>query len=428
MLEGSIIAIGNHRTIRMIRETIDSVQGNARACVFLEPLFSIPHTMFTGYMTLYMLELGVTTTQVGLITSMGLVIHIFFALISTYITDKLGRRYTTLIFDITGWFIPQLIWAVALDIRFFIVAAIFSASFRVVANSWRCLMLEDSKPESMVHVFNVLQAAGILGGFFAPIGALLINRMTLVPAMRVMLVFSMISMMLMFIIRHFGVTETAVGRQKMEEMKGVKIRDVFKSYIPTLKRIFRERLLMIVLLLHALNFIQLTIRTTFLAILVTESMRFPAEAMAVFHIITAVVMLLTLLLLAPMLSHVTRRWPISLGVGFHIAAIVVLLLSPPSQNYFLLVLGAIFIALGTSIATPRIEALLANTIVNEERSVANAVMAVIVLVLTVPFGYIGGVLAGIDARLPFFLTLGILLLSLLLIRIATALELKAKAA
>ena len=392
--------------------------------MFLEPLFAIPHTMYTGFMTLYMLELGVTMPQVGFITSLGLSVHLFFALISSYLTDRLGRKYAVLIFDITGWGVAQMVWALAFGFNHFIVGAVANASFRVAANSWHCLMLEDSKPEVRVQIFNFLQIAGILGGFFAPIGALLINRMTLIPAMRAMLIFSFITMMLCFIIRHFLIVETSVGLRKLEEIKGVRMRDVFISYIPTLKRILKERLLVIALLLRALNFIQLTIRTTFLAVLVTESLNFPAEAMAIFHTITAIVMLLGLLLITPMLSHITKNWPITLGIWFHILALAVLLLSPPSQNFPLLVIGATLIALGTSIATPRIEALLANTIVNEERSVANAVMAVIVLALSTPFGFIGGILSGMDARLPFLLTLAIFIVCLVLLRIAAMYEKK----
>jgi len=405
-----------------MREAASGIKGNARVCVFLEPFFAIPHTMYTGYMTLYMIELGMGKSQVGLITSLGLAVHIFFALISTYITDKYGRKYTTLIFDITGWGLAQLIWAIALDIRFFIAAAIVNASFRVVANSWQCLMLEDCKPEVRVHVFNFLQIAGVFAGFFAPVGALLIGRMTLVPAMRVMLTFSVIAMMVFFIVRHFWVTETAVGVKKMEEMKGVRLRDVFVLYVPALKRIAGNRMLIVALLLRALNFIQQTIRTTFLAVLVTESLGFPAEAMALFHVVSAVVMLLTLMFITPVLSRVTRRWPVSMGILFHLASILVLLLSPPASNYPLLILSAVFIALGTSITTPRIEALAANAIVNEDRSLANAIIAVIILALTTPFGYIGGVLSEIDSRLPFLLTFVIFLCCLLLLYIASRFE------
>ena len=399
-----------------------NLHGNARACVFLEPLFVIPFTMYTGYMTLYMLALGVTKEQVGMITSLGLAIHIVFALLSTYITDKLGRRYTCLIFDCIGWLGAIIIWAVAQNIYYFIVAAVVNSFFRVVANSWHCLMVEDSSSEERVHIFNFLQIAGILGGFFAPIGALLINRFTLVPAMRIMLVFTAISMFALFVIRHFFTTETEIGRQKMQEMKGVGLRGVFITHPAALKRIIKDKILVIAVLLRSLNFIQITIRNTFLAILVTERMGFAAEFMAVFHIINAIVMLAVLIFITPILAIFTRRWPISLGLGFHVVATVLLLLSPASQSLALLIVSAVLIALGTAISGPRIEALVANAIPNEDRSVANAVIAVIILVISTPFGFIGGILSAIDTRLPFVLTLGVFLVCLALLYFANVVE------
>jgi len=417
-LEGNKITGSANNPIRIIYEAAVGIKGNARACVFLEPLFTIPQTMYIGFMTLYMLELGVTLPQVGMITSLGLVVHIFFALGSTLITDKIGRRYTTLIFDFLGWGFALLIWAVAQNIYFFIIAAVINAFSRVVGNSWHCLMLEDSEPGTRIHIFNFLHMASIAGGFFAPVGALMVNRMSLVPAMRLMLVFSFFSMVTLFIVRHLFVKETEVGRQKMQEMKGVNISSIFKAYIPVLKRIVKDRMLIIALFLRALNFVQLTIRQTFLAVLVTQRLMFPAEAMAVFHTLNAVVMLLVLLLITPVLAQFTRNWPISLGICFHVAATVVLLLSPPTQNYPLLIISAILIALGTGIATPRIDTLVANTIVNEERSVANAIMMVFVLILTAPFGYIGGILSEIDTRLPFVMTLAIFLICLFMLYIS----------
>ncbi|MCL2421888.1 MAG: MFS transporter [Defluviitaleaceae bacterium] len=411
-MEANNITKSANNPIRIIYQAAASVKGNARACVFMEPLFTIPQALYVGFMTLYMLELGVTLPQVGMITSLGMVVHIFFALISTFVTDKLGRRITTLIFDSIGWGCTLLVWAIAQNVYFFILAAVFNAFGRIVANSWHCLLLEDSQPDTRIHIFNFLHMASIVGGFFAPIGALLVNRMTLVPAMRVMLVFSFISMMTLFIGRHFFVKETAVGRQRMQEVKGVSISSVFKTYIPVLKRIAKDRMLIIALFLRALNLVQLTIRNTFLAVLVTQRLMFPAEAMAVFHTLNAIVMLLVLLLVTPALAKFTRNWPISLGICFHVAATVVLLLSPPTHNYPLLIVSAILIALGTGIATPRIDALVANTIVNEERSVANAIMAVFILMLTAPFGYIGGVLSEIDVRLPFLMTLGVFMVCL----------------
>ena len=362
--------------------------------------------------------------QVGLVTSLGLVVNVFFALISPYVTDKIGRKKASLVFDIIGWGIPLTIYAFAQNIYFFIVGVIISAFGYVTMNSWQCLMLEDSPPETRIHIFNFLQIASISGGFFAPLGGLLINRLTLIPAMRIMLIFAVILMMTLFIVRHFYVDETEIGIQKMTQMKDVRLKEVLGSYLAILKRIFSDHLLIIAVLLRALNFIQLTVKNTFLAVLVTERLGFPTETMAVFHTLLAIVMLLVLLFVTPILSKITKRWPITLGVFFHISATIIMLLAPAKQNLLLLILSALLIALGSAIATPRIDSLAANTIVNEERSVANALISIVLLLISSPFGYIGGILSNIDARLPFVLTLFILLLILLLLGIAKSIERK----
>jgi Na+/melibiose symporter-like transporter len=226
----------------------------------------------------------------------------------------------------------------------------------------------------------------------------------------------------LFLFRHLAVKETAVGRQKMDEMKGVGIGDVFRAYIPAMKRILKDRLLIVALLLRSLNFIQITIRSTFLAVLVTQRLGFPAEAMALFHTFTAVVMLITLIFISPVLSRYTRQWPISLGIMLHMAATATLILSPPTASYPLLILCAVLIALGTSVATPRIDTLVANTIINEDRSIVNAIMSVILLLLSTPFGYIGGLLSEIDPRFPFLLTGATFFACLLLMSLVSRIE------
>jgi MFS family permease len=400
------------------------MKGNARALVFTEPFFSIPYIMFSGYMTLYMRELGVTKAQIGMITSLGLMAHFVFAFMSAYITDRYGRRNTTLVFDTLGWCGSIFIWAISKNIHYFIVAAIFNAITRIVMNSFHCLMLEDSPPDTRIHIFTFLQFASILAGLFTPLGALMISKMTLIPAMRLMLFSCAAIFLALFVVRNFFLTETEIGKKKMEEMKGLGFIDVLKSYVPVMKRVIANRLLVITLVIRALNFIQFTVRGTFLALLVRERLGFPAEAMAVFNTLNSVVMLLVLLFASPYLARFTRRWPLMLGTCFHIAASFVLLLSPPTQNYFLLAAAAILIALGSSIIAPRMDTLVANTIENEDRSVVNAVIDIILLMLSVPFGFFGGVLSEIDPRLPFLMILILYLISFTMLHISNNMEKK----
>ena len=49
------------------------------------------------------------------------------ALLSGVITDKLGRRLTTLIFDILSWSVPALISAIAQNFWYFLIAGVINS-------------------------------------------------------------------------------------------------------------------------------------------------------------------------------------------------------------------------------------------------------------------------------------------------------------
>jgi len=69
------------------------------------------------------------------------------------ITDKLGRKRTTFIFDIFSWAVPCLIWAFAQNFYYFLAAAFVNAVWRVTDNSWRCLLVEDTEGRLLVDIW-----------------------------------------------------------------------------------------------------------------------------------------------------------------------------------------------------------------------------------------------------------------------------------
>ena len=50
--------------------TLRKLTGNARGCVYTEPLWGIPYNLFVPYASIYMLSLGLRDTQIGLIAEM----------------------------------------------------------------------------------------------------------------------------------------------------------------------------------------------------------------------------------------------------------------------------------------------------------------------------------------------------------------------
>ena len=71
---------------------------------------------------------------------------------------------------------------------------------------------------------------------------------------------------------------------------------------------------------------------------------------------------------------------------------------------------------------PFVESMVANSIDDENRAKTMSILYVVVLGVSAPFGYIGGVLSSISARLPFVLMIATFLISLLLLAAIESVE------
>src|SRR5262245_24622874 len=178
----------NHPLFQTLRE----LKGNPRVTVLTEVMFGIPYNLFAPFASVYMLAFGVTDQQIGSLASLGLVVQIFSALLSGAIVDKFGRRFTLFVADILSWSVPCLIWAVAQDLRFFIVAAVMNGLWRISHTAWTCLMVEDAEERHLVHIWTWIMIFAVCSAFFTPLGGWVVNRYGLMSAMRGILIFGFI--------------------------------------------------------------------------------------------------------------------------------------------------------------------------------------------------------------------------------------------
>ncbi|HZJ56840.1 MAG TPA: MFS transporter [Clostridia bacterium] len=407
-----------------LRETgniLKGFKGNARACIMMEPLWGIPYNLFITYASVYMIALGSTEKQIGLIASVGLIFQMFFSLVGGHITDKLGRKRTSLVFAIISWTIPTLIWAMAQNFYYFLIAAIINSAVRVVHTSWTCLFVEDTPPEGRVHVFTWTQIAGILSGFVAPVAGILVSRYQLVPAVRGLYFFAFFSMTSMFIIRNYLVHETGQGLIRMKESKNVGLFDSLEDYKRAATQLISTPYTMIVFLLSIFSNIHTVIRTNFFAILLTKKLQFSQGSIALFPMIQSGIMLLVLLFVMPALGRISLKKPL-LGSFASLIISNLLLVVSPHKNYFVLIISTVFMAFGTAVSFPLIESMLANAIDDKERAKTMSILYVILFAVTAPFGYIGGVLASVSEELPFVMMGIIFVICIFLIFILDRLE------
>ncbi len=401
---------------RQLRSTLGIIRdfrGNARACVFTEPMWGIPYHLYITYASLYMVALGCSAEQIGIVTTVGLVSAMVFSLFGGYVTDLLGRKRTTLIFDLISWSIPTLLWAFARSFTWFVAAAAVNGVVRIVYTSWTCLFVEDTTPDQRIFAYTWIYVAGILAGFVAPVAGALVRRFSLVATMRGLYLFAFASMTGMFILRNHFSRETEIGLQRMRQTRGAPPREILRDYLAAALTCVKGRGLALALALTILSTMIETIVSAFLAILLTGSVGLSQSTIAIFPAVYSAVMLGVYLFLMPTLGRLDPSRPLFLGLAGSLAGYA-LLLGAPRGTVGLIVISTVLRGLGHAVTNPILSSLVANSIPDSERAKVMSLFYVLLFAVSSPSGYVAGRLAAVSDRLPFAVIVGLATLSIAL--------------
>jgi len=396
--------------------TLRNLRGNARGAVLTEPLWGIPFNLFAPYVSIYMVALGLRDSQVGLVTSVALSGQIVFALLSGIITDRLGRRRATFIFDILAWSVPCLIWASAQSLVWFLAAGLVNSLRRIPDISWNCILVEDTDPADLAHIYSWVYLAGQLSVFFAPLAGLLIRRYTLVPTMRGLYLLAFAMMTVKFVILNSLVTETRQGRVRMAETRGRAVLELLGEYRGVIRHILATPHTLYTIALMVVMSIVMMIQGTFWSILVTERLHIPAGQIALYPFARSLIMLLFLFLVVPRLRGLNFGRPMTLAfAGFLLSQL--LLVTIPAKGYGLLLVSTMLESCSYAVLGTQTDRLSVINVAPEERARIVSVAHVVIIACTTPFGWIGGVLAERSPIDPFLLNAALLGAGIVLVQL-----------
>lgn len=393
--------------------TLRGLRGNLRGVVLTEPLWGIPYNLYAPYVSVYMLALGLTDSQIGLLASVGLTCQIFWTLLSGAITDKFGRKRTTLITDIIAWSIPCLIWAFAQDFNAFLLAAIVNSTWRITHNSWLCLLVEDTDPALLVDVYSLIYIAGLLAAFFSPLTTLLIASFTLVPTMRGLYLLAFVMMTTKFFTMNAMVVETTQGVARMQATRHQSLLSIVRESHGVVRQVLAAPETLVTGGLMIVVAIGNTINTTFWAVLVTEKLQIAPEFISLYYVARSLTMLLFYFLVMPRLRSLDARKPMVFGFVGLILSWALLIAIPP-QAYLLLLLATVLEGCSIPATNTFLDKLIATTVDPQERARVMALLYLAVLVCTSPFGWIAGQMSEINRSLPFVLNIALFALGALL--------------
>jgi len=397
--------VPKHSLIR----TLVTLTGNPRGCVYTEPLWGIPYNLYTPYVSVFMVALGLSDHDIGLIISLSWGSQLIFALLSGVITDKFGRRRTTLLFDIFSWTVPAVIWAFSQNFWWFLIAGVVNGIWRVTHNSWTCLLVEDADPEQLVDIYSWIYIANTLVGLVAPVTGALIAAYSLVPTMRGLYIFAAIMFTIKATVTFIYTRETRQGELRLHETRHQSVNQVLGGYLGVFGDVLRTPRTLATAGIMLVLSIAWMISGTFWALIATEKLKIAEETLSIFPFIKSAVMMVIFFGVMPRVGRLPFKLPMILGfVGFVLSQ--VLLITAPEQGLVQLALSVSLEAVAFAVVSPLVDRLVVLTVDAQERARVQSILSFSVILLTAPFGWIAGVLSATNKDLPFILNIVLFLI------------------
>jgi len=405
------------RVMRFLRrnELIDTffkLKGNTKACVWTEPLWGVPYNLYAPYVTRFMIAMGLSMTDIGMLATISLIIEIIFAALSGVLTDKLGRRKCTVIFDTLSWSVPELIWAFSQNFNWFVAAALFNGMWKVTENSWNLLLTEDTPREQLVPAFSMSSFMGVVAVLIAPVSKFAVDAFGLVTTMRVLYGFTCVSMTAKFLILYKYSKETGPGLVRMELTKNKSIFRLLWECKDVYIRIIRQKRMLFTLALLAVYQLITTVNNNCWATFVVEYLGFRESDLSWFAMAKGFVTLAAILVIVPKIKNLNFKKPMLASAAMFASAQAILLIIdaaglPKAALWPVMIFCVGLEALAVSMLSPLTASILfVNADPDERARIFGMVYATIALMVCV-FPTVIGYLADISLYLPFFINIGL---------------------
>ncbi len=302
-------ALRKHPLIELLKHN----KGNPRTLILMEPLWGIPYNLIAPFATLYMYSQGITDVQIGLILSIAMFVQVFFSFFGGIISDKMGRKFTTMMGDFFGWTVACLIWSISGNFWLFLIAVLFNSFEQINQTAWFCLLIEDAEPKDLLGIYTWVNIGGLIAIFFAPISGLLINSFTVVPVIRVLYLVFAVNMLIKVVVTFRYCQETRQGMIRMAETKDTPVLQMLYEYKDLIPKVLKNKDIMKVLIVSVILHITNLVSTNFFSLYVTQRLGIESRYLAFFPILNAAVMLIFMIGIQHRLESVKFRIPMCIG-------------------------------------------------------------------------------------------------------------------
>ncbi|MDD3192849.1 MAG: MFS transporter [Oscillospiraceae bacterium] len=382
-----------------------SLEGNAKWCVLCEPFWAITNALYVAYAVEYRkaiigLDNANLGTLLGLLVTIQLAAQFISSFLGGVITDKLGRRRTCYYFDLLSGALSVLLLACAQNFWWFAAAMAFSGCWQINTNAWNGLLTEDCPPKKIPYAFSGITMVQLAATFLTPISIILVRQFDIIPALRGVYLFAFLSQAFKCTLLFLKAKETEQGKKRMAETRKTPFYRMFTGYGRVVGLIFSTpvtRLLLILVITIGINNI---IINTFFYDFATERLGLPTASLGYIPMIRAAVCLLFMFTAQSKINEKSHKAVLSIGLALYAIAFACPLLFQ-GASWLGAVLYIFFEAIANAFVIPRKESLLFLYVDKKERARVYAMLHVIALAITSPFGAVLGAMSDRNRLYPF---------------------------
>jgi MFS family permease len=389
-----------------IRRLFSVVNGNARVIVVTEGLSAVPYQWYTTYLTLYMLALGVSEIQIGLLSSLLIFTQMISTFFGGYFADRFGRRWVLVVFDILCWGIPMFLYAIARNPWYFLAGRLINGFVYVVSPAMECLFVEDVPEGNRPAVFSMLQFLIAAASLLAPVAGFLVLKFGIVLAGRIIMAICMVVMVGIAVLRWFTLRETQMGQARMAVTARLPARGVAREYFQAVRLMLKDRRMRVFIGVRNLAAFATVMWGTYAVIFLADGRGIGLEKslIAILPFVSAVVTLAMIFLAADRMRSDRIFQFLVLGQALWLVSAVLFVVSTAGTLWFA-VLSTCILAISSALFTPASQSYWANIIADEQRAQVFSVNATLLALFTLPAAPLAGVLYALSPRIPFLVAI-----------------------
>jgi hypothetical protein len=215
-------------------------------------------------------------------------------------------------------------------------------------------------------------------------------------------------------ILYFCAGETRQGAVRVRETSGQSVFALLGGYKNVIQQIFKSRGMLFSVMVSALVEIIAMINVTFWQIITSKRVGVPDQWLPIFPMVRSIIAIVFFFTIISRINQSRLKLPFIAGYSSSFAGCLILILLPQgAAGYIGLVISLLFDSLGSAVLATLRESVVALHAEPQERSRIMALLHTFVMLVSMPFGYIAGLLSEYSRTLPFVLNMVLLLTGIL---------------